>query len=201
MNCNQINSISFKKKLVANANILSEGKPEKVSIYELDKFEEKDKFYFENLLATTDWRKGLFVRSLQRELPCSARYEHFYVMEDKENNCLGTIKINTNFKHGPHEDVEYIETCPKYANYHGQSSKKYIGETLLSFATKVFSNSDSEGISIASPTLPAEPFYTDKCYFFRESEDEYKVILPKKDFHKLTTQNEFHTNGKIEMVV
>ena len=200
MKCNQINSISFKKKLVANANILSEGKPEKVSIYELDKFDEEDKFYLENLLGTPAWRKGLFISTLQREFPCSSRNEHYYVMEDKDANCLGTLKIKTNFKFGPHEDVDFIETCPKYANYHGQSSKKYIGETLMAFATKVFANSDSEGISVAAPTLPAEPFYIDKCFFFREIEDENKLILPKEHFYKLVSQNEANTKGKIEMV-
>ena len=53
MKCNQISSISFKKKLMANAAILSKNMPEKVSIYELDNREEKDKMYFEKLAEST----------------------------------------------------------------------------------------------------------------------------------------------------
>lgn len=200
-----INSVqyspSFQKKLVANANILSKNFPEKVNIYELEpRKEEKDKYYFQNLLFTKDWRKSKFCKAFHRSIANASIHEHFYVMEDKKDNCLGIIKINDDTKFLEFQDIEYIETNPKYANYYGQSSKKYIGETLLTFATKVFDKNHSEGISVATPVLVAEEFYTDKCGFKREVEDELKLTLKKENFDKLVLKNEAHTKGKIKMV-
>lgn len=201
MKCNQISSISFKKKLMANAAILSKNMPEKVSIYELDNREEKDKMYFEKLAESTDWRKGLFRYSMHRSISHSKRNEHFYVMEDKNNNCLGYMKIKDDSELSGSQDVEYIETNPKYVNYHGQSDKKYIGETLLAFLAKFYGQNDSDAIVVKTPTLPAEDFYIDKCCFVRQVDDEPPVTLTKQKFNELLEQNKNHTNTEIEMVV
>ena len=73
---------------MANANIISDGKPENVGIYKLEpKNVEADRYYFEDLQAQPEWRRGLFLKSLHRTMRYFGDDVHIYVMEDKNNKC------------------------------------------------------------------------------------------------------------------
>ena len=195
------NSISFKKKLMANANIVSDGKSENVGIYKLEpKNVEEDRYYFERLQAEPEWRKGLFLKSLHRTMRYFGDDVHIYVMEDKNNKCLGLLEVDDDIYAQKYQDVIYLETRSDLKNEDGKGKKKYIGETLMAFATKVFDKKHSEGISVGHPMYSAVDFYIENCGFEEDDSCEPQLLLSKEKFDDLVALNEKHTNSMIELV-
>lgn len=205
MKCNQISSISFKKKLMANANIVSDGKPENVGIYKLEPRKEEDRYYFERLQSEPEWRKGLFLRSLHRTMRYLGDDVHIYVMEDKNNKCLGLLEVDDDIYAQKFQDVIYLETRPDLKNEDGKGRKKYIAETLMAFATKVFDEKIKNGIIVGNPLYFARNFYIDNCGF-RQDEDiqgslhSSSLFLLKENFDNLVQKNALHTGSEIELV-
>lgn len=199
---NRVNSISFKKKLMANANIISDGKPENVGIYKLEpKNVEADRYYFEDLQAQLEWRRGLFLKSLHRTMRYFGDDVHIYVMEDKNNKCLGLMELDDDIYNQSYQDVIYLETRPDSKNEDGKGSKKYIGETLMAFATKVFDEKIKNGIIVGHPLYSALRFYTDNCGFKHDIEiHRSSLFLPKGNFENLVQKNAAHTKSEIELV-
>lgn len=199
------NSISFKKKLMATADIISDGKPENVGIYQLEPQKDEDRYYFERLQAEPEWKRGLFLKSLHRTMRYFGDDVHIYVMEDKNNKCLGLMEIDDDIYAQRYQDVIYLETRPDSKNEDGKGNKKYIGETLMAFATKVFDEKIKNGIIVGHPLYFARDFYIDHCGFSQDvdiqgSLHSSSLLLLKENFDNLVRKNVAHTGSEIELV-
>ena len=186
------NSLSFKKKLEAKCHVLKNNYPYKCSIYSLNQREDAD--YFLDYNRSIQWKNSIYWRNMDEELREFYDHEKFYVMEDKDDNCLGFIKVRSASKSLPRA-VIFFETNPQYANDNKNRNIKYVGETLLAFVTKLAKKEKSPVVNICVPTSSSIPFYKDKCGF--EIQEGMGLILPTENYKNFIAQNEDHTGKKI----
>ncbi len=188
------NSLSFKKKLEAKCCVLKDSKPYSCKIYSLDA--QKDSDYFMDYSRSLQWQKSIYWKDMDEELKYFTDHEKFYVMEDKNNDCLGFIKVLAERKKLP-KSVIFFETNPQYASSNSNRNIKYIGETLLAFVTKLAQKDESFMVNISIPTSDSIPFYRDKCGF--NSSQGTGLVLVSDNYKKLIEQNELHTGKKIRL--
>lgn len=186
------NSLSFKKKLEATCHVLKDNHPYKCGIYSLNQREDAD--YFVDYNRSTQWKNSTYWINMDEELREFYDHEKFYVMEDKDDNCLGFIKVRSVSKKLP-RTVIFFETNPQYANGNKNRNIKYVGETLLAFVTKLAKKEKSPVVNISVPTGSSIPFYKDKCGFAIQK--GLGLILSTEDYKKFIEQNEAHTGKKI----
>ncbi|MBQ3641771.1 hypothetical protein II906_07610 [bacterium] len=192
--------ISFCKMLRANTAVLSSKKPLSVSIYQLDKKE--DKGYFDNISNKDSWNGADLIDVVQEHFDTNPddNKRKFYTMEDYWGNCFGILE--TLDLPNRVNQVSYLETCPEYAKQNKKRKVKYVGETLLTFATGISKNRGDNFVKIRKPMTRALPFYTSKCFFERPQQKTSKMlVLPKEKFDDLIEQNSSHTKTTMEFFV
>jgi hypothetical protein len=188
-------NISFKKRLAANCAVLNNNaQSEPCSIYRILPDEDED--YFKKLQNDENWQNSDFLEFAISELPMlkhDKRYK-MYSIENRNGNCLGFAEIQDG---KDFIQIENLETAPKFA--HNKKSKyKYIGETLVTFSTKL-AQLLNKSILKVNPADEAIGFYSQKCGM--EYDDDRVICeLPKKQYNDLILQNEKHTGCSLEIV-
>ncbi len=215
-------NLSFQKKLMAKANVIKNNEPCPVSIYKLDRKQDKD--YIKNLRENdSDWSYAYYLTDMEEQFE-QAKYARlingenlkFYTLEDENQKCLGLVEVD-NGSIGK-QNIVYFERFP--ANKE-KKEFKYIGETLLAFLTKQQKTANiPRKIIIKDAMDDAQPFYTKSNFLFRyelnplfvplpvfDSDDENgfarrlnQMILPKNKMDLLLENNKNHTKSEIELV-
>lgn len=225
MNINFSNyNLSFQKKLMANANVIKDNEPCPVSIYKLDK--KDDKNYLKNLSEKDkNWQYSFYLDKIQKEFEHSLRLRlkngsklEFYTLEDKDQNCLGLVEVDNGKKEK--QNVAYLERFP--ADYQ-KHRYKYIGETLLSFLAKQQKAAKApRKIVVDNAMIEAQEFYLkshfkymyDGCTYNQmylptfdcdeaaghNTSVQDKMFLPKYNDDLLLESNKNHTGSEIELV-
>ena len=195
------NNINFGKKLQAKATVLGRsGSPVPCKIFEIEP--QKDKNYFAKVSRTADWDNGEFVDFLDEDLRYATKDMSLslYSLETEDGQCIGIAEVSDNGKEKYQLDI--LETAPVYTNdgRHQTPEYRYIGETMLSFLTKLAIKNGKKAIR-TEPADTAYEFYTDKCFFKKtKNDDPEHVRLKKEAFKKLLTQNSKHTKTEIELI-
>lgn len=195
-------NLSFQKKLMANANVIKDNEHCPVSIYKLQRIKDKD--YFEKLQENDLWQKSSFLNKFSIEFKKSPYLQiikgydlDFYALEDKENNCLGLVEVDSG--QSGRQKVRFIETFP--AN-RSQKDFKYIGETMLAFLTKqIQSGKAFQQLYIPQATINAQSYYR-KLGFLYDAEPDFptNMCLTYDREHILLDSNKIHTGSEIELV-
>lgn len=191
------NRINFCKQLKANCTVLKDGKQLPCKIYELNL---DDYGYFCSKENNIKWKDENLWKSVRFDFACSQslKLSDFYVLEDKENNCLAFADIsNVNFEEkGGRINLCYLASQPNRK----ENGYEYIGETLINFLCGLAKKNDFQSIFVKKPLDEALPFYA-KCHFKIDpkcSGKEHSLILKGENLEKLTKQNEEHTKSKID---
>lgn len=197
---NKINySPSFQKQLRAKANILNNNKPEQCFIYELNKEEDSD--YFKELKKMPEWQEKGFAEEFDKTLKDQRPHEHLFVMESKDEECLGILELDDDILGDKVEKIEYLETFKPYSYHNENRNRKYIGQTLLTFAAKYLGEIPKKDLKVPSAVINAVNFYIDKCNFYRPNKSApYELLLKKENFNELIKKNEENTQGKMELI-
>lgn len=199
------NSISFQKKLAATAGIVRNGKIEPCKIYSLSKTDDRD--YFHKLEEGSDWKESYFIDFFHRRINEKHDKGTIFVMEDSENKCLGAIDLVS--KKRLYTNVRLLETCPEYAyqtKNNSQRDVKYVGETLLAFATKIARNNLCKKVQVPIATINSVKFYLYNCGFKKDSlnpnneKKKYSYSLSKDKFNAFIANNAIHTKTIIEVI-
>ena len=196
-------NLSFQKKLMANANVIKNNEPCPVSIYKLDKSE--DKKYLKDLYENADnWKFSYYLPFIKEQFAHPIKYRitkgqklEFYTIEDSKNNCLGLVEVDNAKK--DKQNISFIETFPENRE---TNEFKYIGETLLAFLTKQQQIQENpREIIVKMAMLEAQPFYVKSHFkFMHNGCTPYFMFLPKMNEDLLIESNKFHTNKEIELV-
>ena len=203
MNINSVKfNPSFQKKLMAIGNVVKNNEPCAVSIYKLDKKEDKD--YFTKLENTPEWYLSTYLRFIGKDFDKSNLMNFFknmfleyYSIEDSYGRCLGMVEVDDNKRKT--QNIEYLETFP--ANRWSRRYR-YVGETMLAFLTKQQQmKSNPKQIIVDTPMLDAQPFYL-KSYLKYDDETNHTLgmHLPNERVDLLLKQNEEHTGSEIKFV-
>jgi len=121
-----ISSVSFQKKLVANATILNNGQQEQVKIYDLDKakdIEDLKKAENSNL-----WKRSKFIHCVNIIFN-PTNTSKYYVIENKNGEIISFAHIEKQKDYILHA----IETAPALSVNNEGRTTRYIGETMLAF--------------------------------------------------------------------
>ncbi len=195
-------NVSFAKRIVAKCNVIKNEKfPYPCIIYELN--EEKDKDYFTEINNQEDWEHAKYKNYLIDDLKHAIKSPNLavYVMEAQDGKCLGYTELINEDDNTV--EILLLETNPKQVSKRNKNLPifKYIGETLLAFTVKKAKRENKTAIQV-QPSITAEKFYTDKC-FFKKPADYYKgepFVLPRSRFKKFIDQNRMHTKSSINIV-
>lgn len=191
------NSISFQKKLKANCTVLKDNKPIECNIYQLEGGG-KDDDYFEKLRNVSSWMSGLFTGFLDdytkdKTVPI----EELYVIEDKNEKCLGYCQINDE---DPYEvNFNYLERIPTGLfgyNY------KYIAETMLAYMVEKAKTESKESVVAENVISKAKDFYKSNNFEFVRNYTNWGVdgFLDEEYYDKLLDKNKAHTTKSIELI-
>lgn len=203
MKINSINNfISFKKQLVATGAYLRNGESQPCYFYELKG--EEDSLYLKKAIQTEEWQGSELVEPLIDNMS-SFPNDEFYIIEDINQNCIGATEIFDEYIEGMDtKSIHIIETCPKFSSKNEKRQEKYIGESILSFITKLSKKENKEMIYIPVADETALEFYIDKCFFEQKTATNEKEDLPTflmcEAFDDLIEQNEIHTEHPITFV-
>lgn len=196
------NNISFCKTLVATGAYLDNGKSEPCNFYKLDT---KTDSQIVNKIANSDeWINSELISAYKSNFDSDDWVtDEFYIAENKDGECIAISQLydpSINDKEG--KGVYILETCPNLCSDNKNRKTKYIGETFLTFITKLaWQKGYAVDIPLAVDT--ALPFYVDKCFFKKvgTSDGEYTpVTLYAEDFFDLIQQNEEHTKTHVLFV-
>ena len=195
MRINFNNFISFEKKLVANCSIKNNEQKEDCKIYKLNKKE--DRRYFLDLSKNKEWNHFHYIYVADGEFRNGLLPSEFYVLETEDEKCLGYCQVVTDEEE--YDELYILETKPSEIADNENRQRKYIGETLLSFLVKKAFKKGKKQFLINYPAPSAYFFYEDKCGFKYDRKQERLALTPIAS-EKLISQNEKHTNGKIEII-
>ncbi|MBQ3641772.1 GNAT family N-acetyltransferase [bacterium] len=191
-------SVSFGKTLAAKGGYLDNGVSKICKIYELSPI--KDKNYFKHVISDNDWKGNYHLKMASENfLECYLGDETF-VAENSAGKCLGYINISEGKKFNGWHEINFLETCPSYANKNQNRTVKYIGETLLSFAVLKSKNSHDDYITVPSAARRAWSFYKKKCGFHSCGDTFKTLFMDNFEYDKLLDQNTRHTGVKLECV-
>ena len=192
-----INNISFKKRLVANCAVLNNnGQSEQCAIYQISPYEDAD--YFTKVQKDENWNGSEYLPFIANELPFLKRRNNvfeIYSMEDKNGNCIAFTELH------PEKSsiyVDNLETAPKYVNDKKQSALKYIGETFVTFATKLAQGKQKPIVKL-NPADTSIDFYTKNCHMDYD-DDHVLCTLPQERYNLLINQNQHHTGSELDLV-
>ena len=217
-------NLSFQKKLMAKANVIKNNEPCPVSIYKLDRKQDKD--YIKNLRENdSDWSYAYYLTDMEEQFE-QAKYARlingenlkFYTLEDENQKCLGLVEVD-NGGIGK-QNIVYFERFP--ADYQ-KHRYKYIGETLLSFLAKQQKAAKApRKIVVDNAMIEAQEFYLKSHFKYMYDGCTYnqmylptvdcdesagyngssadKMFLPKYNDDLLLESNKYHTKSEIELV-
>lgn len=194
---NITNPISFQKKLVATCTVQKDNHPLHCNIFELSK--EDDEFYFEGIERKKEWATNRYLHEARCALEEDyVGTERFYTIENKQRQCLGYAIIDR-CRTPKSIDLELLETCLPHSSRNEDRRIKYVGETLVSFLTKLAKNENLSELCVPLTAKTAKDFYRN-CGFQEKGTTGF-FTLKNKDFNQLIEKNEFNTNGTIDFVV
>ena len=199
LNASNVNKVKFAKKFIATANVVkvSNGKEKPIpcSIYKLERGIDKD--YFKT--QPKYWKKAAFADSIEAELLTkssqSRPFGDIYTIEDSKGKMLGYCEQDELYFQNV---LALVETSPAYKNAKKDRKIKYVGETMLAFLVKMAKNQNKAAFAVDSVLDEARDFYSKKCGFEKDGIRTY--ILSEKQFDNFISQNESHTQGKIEFM-
>lgn len=186
---------SFKKQLVANANIIKGKEPVDCKIYSLSKKE--DKTYFADLKHSHDWAGYKLLIGVAYDLKNPPVSSQIYSLEDENGKCLGYVETREN---NDDKEIIFIETCPSEKHQNKGRKYKFIGETLMSFVAGLAKKEHAENIVVPSALVEAWGFYTDCCGFYEDKYDTYGLYLPFGKYDNLINKNKENTKNFIKYV-
>ena len=194
------NQINFGKTLVAKCDLPRQNhKKVECNIFKLNSDEDSD--YFEKLWKSKSWQDAKYLCDMNAELNADIPDERIYVLESQAGRCLGYIAMTPNLNNPKHEELVFLETCPKYQNSKAKRPLRYIGETLLAFATEQIDTSKTKAVVVKEYSQEGKPFYIKNCGFKERDDENRTLLLRRKDFKNLTKRNEIHTKSKIQYIV
>ena len=177
--------ISFQKTFITNATILKNGENHECQIYELDSVEDKD--YFEKLRQDKKWRKANLINAIEKYFLRDYATEKTYTMED-ENGCLGVIDID--IFNDERIDINWLETCPKYAHKNKLRGTKNIGRALINFVVNLAKENNIEKIAVPDTTKKSFDFYDKYGFYFSTCHGE-DVMIMSEDFDYVLEKNNY----------
>lgn len=186
---------SFKKQLVANANVIKGKEPVVCKIYSLSKKE--DKTYFADLKHSQDWAGYKLLIGVAYDLKNQPVSSRIYSLEDENEKCLGYVETREN---NDDKEIIFIETCPSEKHQNKERKYKFIGETLMSFVAGLAKKEHAENIVVPSALPEAWGFYTDCCGFYEDKYDIFGLYLPFGEYDNLINQNKENTKNFIKYV-
>ena len=190
----KINSLKFntffQKKFVSKANILRDNQPYQCDIFQLEKKIDID--YFDKIHDDRNWKFSHYVDDAETVTNAGAPNEKTYVIEDKNQKCLGFVCI-TDYKETNTKEVDYLEVCPIYSNSNRKRTLKYIGETLLAFLAKQAKFQNHDELRVPYVMRNARGFYS-KCGFREDNKIFDSAMWIKNDeYDKFISLNNQHT--------
>lgn len=186
---------SFKKQLVAKADVIKEQNNVPCKIYRLSKKE--DARYFEDLKHSHDWAGYKLLIGVAYDLKNPPAASQIYSLEDENEKCLGYVETREN---NDDKEIIYIETCPSEKHQNKERKYKFIGETLMSFIAGLAKKDYAENIVVPSALAEAWGFYTDCCGFYEDKYNTYGLYLPRGKYDDLINQNKGNTKNFIKYV-
>lgn len=193
------NQINFGKTLVGKCSLPRQNhKKVECNLFQLSTPEDKD--YFERVWDRKDWQDAKYVWDMDAQLNANIKGEKIYTMESQAGHCLGYLVMSPVINNPKEEELVILETCPKYQKKNENRTIKYIGETLLSFATGKLDPSKTRAIIIKNYSMIGRPFYKENCGFKECNDENGTLILKRIDFKKLASTNEEHTKSKIRYI-
>lgn len=193
-------NISFGKTLSAKCDLVRPNhKKVECNIFQLNLEDDKD--YFAKVWRSKPWEDAKYLWDMDAELNANITGERIYVIESKAGRCLGYIAMAPTLNNPRQEELVFLETCPKYQKGNKNRSLKYIGETLLAFATGKLDTDKTRSVVIKSSSETGKPFYKKNCGFKELNDAKGTLILQKKDFGKFISKNEAHTKSKIRYTI
>ena len=128
------NNINFGKTLEAKCDLRGQNhRKVECNIFQLSPEEDKD--YFARVWRSKPWEDAKYLWDMDAELSANINGERIYVIESKAGRCLGYMAMAPTLNNPRQEELVFLETCPKYQKGKKNRPLKYIGETLLAFAT------------------------------------------------------------------
>ena len=185
-------NIYFLKKLIAKCDIKDNKSNTPCSFYQL---EDEDRDYFIKLVHKKGWRDYLYAMLIDGDMR-RKNVDKIYVLEDEKSDCLGYMKVDTNFEDA--NSIEFIEVKPDCRANKSWGQKRYIGETMLNFLAQLTKLTEKSFLSVPYPDRDAVGFYK-KCYFTPKGQGR-ACMLTEDNMDKLKEQNYTHTGSKIEFV-
>ena len=122
--------------------------------------------------------------------------DKIYVLEDGSNDCLGLMKVDTNFEDT--NSIEFIEARPDCRAKKNPRQKRYIGETMLNFLAQLAKLTEKSSLSVPYPDRDAVGFYK-KCYFISNGKGR-ACMLTEDNMEKLKKNNFEHTGAVIDFI-
>lgn len=191
---NNINNLSFQKRLIANCKIVDKGKSVPCQIFELNKRDDAD--YFKSLLKERGWKGQGFVEYIDDIFSHSGCGDaKFYAIENAKNKKLGFCQIYQ--EPNQYDELEIIEVMPKAAHDNSSRNIKYIGETLMTFLVEKAKREGKKSFVIPVPIPDARDFY--KNCGFAECGDR-AFLMKANNFDNLINKNIEHTGSTINFV-
>ena len=201
MKINNLNNISFQKTLVAKCKIGNKNATQDANIYLLD--ERKDFSSFARAKMYSFWDDSFYIGDIATEFLESNPNKYFYMMEDEQARPICFSMLDR--KKAKSNKLRYIETAPKLSIYDKPQQKRYIGETMLAFLTKICQK-DGRNLLVpeVAPRLQTEDYYFKHCKFeeIQKQKNEYykKAILRQGMMDEFLELNKSHTGSSINIV-
>lgn len=190
------NNVTFQKRLVAKANILSrDNSTHRVNIYHLNR--KKDVKYLEQALSKDEWRDNFYLNNATICFDDDYKDVKYYTIEDTEHNTLCFSIFNDKDK--IHNTLSRIETAPEQSCYSKEKRGfKYIGETMLAFLAE---KTKKQGKDLLATNIAKRPktqqFYFEQCGFSKDGERNAKLEYSQLD--NFIKRNADHTKGGIKI--
>ena len=193
-------TISFGKTLVAKCDLPRQNhKKVECNIFKLNSEEDSD--YFEKLWTSKPWQDSKYLCDMNAELNADIEGERIYVLESQAGKCLGYIAMTPALNNPQHEELVFLETCPKYQKEKDNRPLRYIGETLLTYAIKKADKDKTRAILIKEYSQAGKSFYIQNCGFKESADKNGTLLLPRKSFKDLAKRNEEHRKSKIQFII
>lgn len=186
---------SFKKQLVAEANVVKGQKPVPCKIYSLSNKE--DKTYFEDLKHSFDWKGYHLILGAAYDLKNSPANSKIYALEDENEKCLGYVETRETAED---KEIVFIETCPNSKHQNKLRKYKFIGETLMSFVVGLAKKENASNVVVPCVLNEAWGFYTDGCGFYDDLYNVLGLYLPCNEYDNLINKNKNNTKKFITYV-
>lgn len=187
-------NLSFKKDLIATADVLRKGKNYECNIFELNNV--KDFFYFEKVKQDPNWNKAEYLNEIAEDFPMNFPTEKTYTIENEEEQCLGFTTVE--FFDKERMEISLLETCPKFAHQRGRREIKYIGQAIINFLINIAQERNIQKITVPISSNKSKKFY-ERCGFKTSNilKEDDATLLSKNYDKALAEYNRFNKEIKI----